>query len=306
MLSAMLTVAGKVLALFLMIGVGVVCSRFKIVTARGASQITNILLYVVTPCLIISAFQVDMDEVSLWEIGISALLTIFSQMISLGIGTLLFRHQEDRRRKILRFAVIYSNCGFMGLPLVEAVLGSSGVIYASVYIAIFNVILWTHGYIMMSGEHENIGKKLLLNPGVIGFAIGLILLALRFRLPETVESVMESFSALNTPLSMLVIGTYVAKIRVKEFFSDKDIYLVSLFRLLLVPALFLALAYFLPVSKEILVSCVLLAAAPSAGLTVLFSAMFGGDAKLGSKLVAVTTLLSVLTMPVFAVVAQGM
>ena len=296
MLSSMLLVMEKVAILFLMIGAGYVCSRTRIVTSRGASQMTNVLLYVVGPCLIISSFQIDSSEVGMKEVGTAFLVALLGQGLSILLSLFVFRRREEMRRRLFQFAVAYSNCGFMGLPLAQA-------------LVVFNVFVWTQGYMKMSGgARGNFVRKLLLNPGIIGMAIGLPLFALNIRLPEILGTTLSSFANLNTPLSMVIIGTYVAKVAPRDFFSDLDVYLTAGLRLIVAPLIFVGvlaiLTLVVPIDATILVTCVILASAPAAGNTVLFSAMFGGDARTGSKVVAVTTLLSILTMPVFTALAQ--
>ncbi len=307
MLNAFLTVVSKVIVLFLMIGAGYGCYKSKLISSRGASQFTNLLMYVVTPCLIISSFQIDNGDISLQKLGICALVAIVGHLIPMGISFLVYRKKEEQRKKVLRFALVYSNVGFMGLPLVQAVLGETGVVYTSVYVVVFIFFVWTHGYISLSGQRDHILKKVLLNPGTIGVAVGLPLFAFHIQLPEILGTVMDSFAALNTPLSMVIIGTYIAQVRWDEFFSDKEIYSVMGIRLVLAPLIFMLLMYPLRLDPMIFVTCCILAGAPVAGNTVIFAVMVRNkNAKLASKMVAVSTLFSILTMPLFTVAAQSM
>lgn len=304
MLHSFFTVAEKVAVLFLMISVGFGCSKFRVITQRGAAQVTTILMYIVTPCLIVSSLQDTIGTVSMQAIAVASGVAALSDIVAIAASTLLFRKHEDRRKKVLRFALVYSNCGFMGLPLVQAVLGNQGVVYASVYMSVFNVFVWTHGYAMMSGDGKISLKKIFLNPGVIGLAVGLPLFAFSVHLPDVIEAPLSGFSSLNTPLAMLVIGTYIAKVNLRELFLDKDVYWVSFYRLVLVPAVFLGILALLKPEPMVLMSCMMLASAPTAGNTVLFAAMYGSDVKLASKAVTITTLLSIFTMPFFAALAQ--
>lgn len=304
MLHSFFTVAEKVAVLFLMISVGFGCSKFRVITQRGAAQITTILMYIVTPCLIVSSLQQTIGTVSMQAIAVTSGVAALSDIVAIATGTLLFRKSEDRRKKVLRFALIYSNCGFMGLPLAQAVLGDQGVVYASVYMSVYNVFVWTHGYAMMSGNEKISLKKIFLNPGVIGLAVGLPLFAFSVHLPDVIEAPLSGFSSLNTPLAMLVIGTYIAKVNLRDLFLDKDVYWVSFYRLVLVPAVFLGVLWLLRPEPMVLMSCMMLASAPTAANTVLFAAMYGSDVKLASKTVTITTLFSIFTMPIFAALAQ--
>lgn len=304
MLNSVLTVAEKVAVLFIMIGVGYACSKFRVITQRGAAQITTVLLYIVTPCVIISSLQHTVKGVNAQTLLAAGGLAVLAHVLGIAISLLLFRSREDRRKRVLRFATVYSNCGFMGLPVVQAVLGSEGVVYVSMYIAVFNLFSWTHGLSMMSGGNKASVKKLLLNPGVIGLVVGLPLFFCSVHLPDIVLSPLNSFSDLNTPLAMLVIGGHIAKVNFRELFSDKDVYKIVFYRLIFIPALFFGIMLLLKPDTMVLQACVIVCSAPTGATVALFAAQYGGDVKLASKAVAVTTLFSVVTMPVFAALAK--
>lgn len=307
MLGSFLTIVQNVAILFLMIGAGYACAKLRVITQRGASQMTSILLFICTPCLIITSLQqtIGKGTVNMQAIAVAAGVSVLLNVIAIGVSMLLFRKHEDRRKKVLQFAVAYSNCGFMGVPLVQAVLGDQGVVYASVTIAVFNVFVWTHGFTMMSsGDEKASVKKVFLNPGVLGLVVALPLFACSIHLPPVIDTPISSFSALNTPLAMLVIGNYIARVNLRELFMDKDIYAVCFYRLVLVPALFLAALWLIKPDPIVFQSAMILSCAPTAANTVLFAAQYGSDVKLASKAVAITTLLSIFTMPVFALLAQ--
>lgn len=303
-MDAILLVVEKVGILFVMIAVGYACTRLGMLTEKGIAEITAFILRIVTPCLIVSSFLTAESGVDLRLLGVSVLTAVAAHLLAIGLSLLTFRKAEPDRQKTMRFAVIFSNTGFMGMPLVQSIVGGSGVIYASVYIAVFNLFCWTYGYSMMSGGKKVSIKTALLNPGVIGLAIGLPLYISGIRLPELLLQPVESFAALNTPLAMVVVGSYIAKLSFKEFLTDGDVYKVSFLRLIAAPLLFLGLMVLVRPQYELFVGNVIQAAAPTAANAVLFSVQFGRDARLASKVVALSTLLSILTLPLFTVAAQ--
>ena len=156
----------------------------------------------------------------LMAVGTSA-LAIF---LSLGLSYGFFRKEPPQRQKVLRFATIFSNAGFMGLPLVEGIVGDKGVIYGSFFIVVFNLICWTYGFRMMSGGQRMSWKVLLLNPGIIGLIFGLPIYFLKIPIPAVLAEPVGFFADLNTPLAMLVIGSYVAKVDLHSFISDLAVY----------------------------------------------------------------------------------
>lgn len=309
MIASTLAVAEKVLVMFLIMGVGYVCYKKRIITSRGAAQLTNLLLYIVGPCLIIAALQADSEGVSTGKILLTILLFLAGMIAVAAAMQLVFRRQTRARAGMLRYGAVYSNCGFMGLPLAQAILGSAGVVYASACVVAFNLLTWTHGYIILGGAGEDrrqMLRKALLNPGTISFAIGLPLYALSVSLPEPLVQTLDSIGAMNTPLAMIVVGTYLAKLNLRDVFSDREVYLVTALRLVMVPVAFLLLLWLLRPDPVVMVTTALLMAAPVGMNSVLFAIKLGNDTQLACKMIALSTLLSILTMPVIAVLAQNL
>ncbi|WP_164919086.1 MULTISPECIES: AEC family transporter [Acutalibacteraceae] len=304
MISLFLSVLLKVAILFLMIGAGYVCGKINFISDGGAKEMTSVLFWVVTPCVIITSLQDMLGKVSVGSLLLSGALSAVCAVAAIGFSYLLFRKAPPERRKILRFAVAYSNCGFVGLPLVDAVLGSQGVAYASVFMAVFNLFVWTHGVSSMKMEPQIDCKNAIVNPGVLGFAAGFVLFVFSVRLPEVILSPMQCFSEMNTPLAMLVVGVYITQVPFRELFNDASLYVLSLARLLAVPLICFCLLLPLHVDRTIFTSLLILSSAPSAANSVMFAAQFGGDTRLGSKAVALTTLFSALTMPLFPILVQ--
>lgn len=299
MLTYTLTVFQKILGMFIMIAAGYGCGKLNVVSEDGAKQMTSILFYIVTPCVILSSLQSTIGQLNLNHLLIAAVFSAAAMLISILIGTRFFRKSPDEIKKVLRFAAAYSNCGFVGLPLAQSVLGSKGTAYASVFVAVFNFFVWTHGLGLMRGSLSFNWKRAVLNPGMIGFAAGLPLFAASIHLPEVLLSPVNFLSDLNTPLAMIVVGSYISRIRLRELFCSPNLYGLSAVRLLLIPAVCLFCFAPFHADKTILSAALILSAAPSGANTVMFAAQFGGDVRLASRAVAVTTILSLLTMPLF-------
>lgn len=299
-----LTVMGKALTLFLMVAAGYAAGKKDLITDNGAKEMTSVLFYIVTPCLIVSSLQNTIGKVSAENIAAAGAMSIFAMAVCVAVGSLFFKKSLTERKKVFQFASIYSNCGFVGLPLAQAIMGDAGVAYASMFIVASNLFVWTHGLAQMSQTHGGAWKRLLLNPGTIGIAAGIPLFIFSVRIPEILSYPIQSLADLNTPLAMIVIGTYISRVPLKKMFSDRDLYMVSFVRLLLIPAICLALMLPLHADKAVLSTVLILAGAPSAANSVMFAAQFGGDTELASKAVAITTIISVFTMPLFPVIVN--
>ena len=194
----------------------------------------------------------------------------------------------------------------MAIPLQKALLGEEGVFYGAAYVAVFNLVLWSYGVLAMSGERKNLSsRKLLINPGVIGLAAGLLLFFSGLRLPAFLEAPVGHLASLNTPLPMLIVGFYLADADLKSALRDRRLLLSMGLRLLAVPLLTLGILYLFGMRGTLLTSCVIAASAPAAAATTMFATRYEKDTRLSVNLVAMSTLFSMLTMPLVVGLAQA-
>ena len=305
-MDAFLSVILEVAVILILILVGYFTVKKGMFTKESLGSITSFLLYIITPCLIVSSFlSAESGKLDGWTLLLAVVLPALSIVISIALSYLFFRKEPSGRRRVLRFSMIFCNVGFMGIPLVEGIVGSEGVLYGSFFIAVFNIFCWTYGYVMMGGGKVRL-KALLLNPGVIGIVIGLPLYLLDVPVPALIERPIELISALNTPLAMIVVGGYIAQVKLRAFVSDLAVYKMAVLRLVVAPLLYLALVWLLRPDETLLMSTVIQAATPVAANCVLFAVQYGSDAELASKSVAVSTALSVVTIPLLTVLVQAL
>ncbi len=305
-MDAFLSVILEVAVILLLIVIGYFTVKKGMFTKESLGSITSFLLYIVTPCLIVSSFlSAESGKLDGWTLLLAVVLPALSIVISIAVSYLFFRREPLGRRRVLRFSTVFCNVGFMGIPLVEGIVGSEGVLYGSFFIAVFNIFCWTYGYVMMGGGKVRL-KALLLNPGVIGIVIGLPLYLLDVPVPALIERPIELISALNTPLAMIVVGGYIAQVKLRAFVSDLAVYKMAVLRLVVAPLLYLALVWLLRPDETLLMSTVIQAATPVAANCVLFAVQYDSDAELASKSVAVSTALSVVTIPLLTVLVQAL
>lgn len=305
-MDAFLSVILEVAVILILIVIGYFTVKKGMFTKESLGSITSFLLYIVTPCLIVSSFlSAESGKLDGWTLLLAAVLPALSIVISIALSYLFFRKEPSGRRRVLRFSMIFCNVGFMGIPLVEGIVGSEGVLYGSFFIAVFNIFCWTYGYVMMGGGKVRL-KALLLNPGVIGIVIGLPLYLLDVPVPALFVEPVELISALNTPLAMIVVGGYIAQVKLRAFVSDLAVYKMAVLRLVVAPLLYLVLVWLLRPDETLLMSTVIQAATPVAANCVLFAVQYDSDAELASKSVAVSTALSVVTIPLLTVLVQAL
>ena len=206
MLEAFSVVGGSVLTLFLLMSAGFLFGRLGLLSGETLSQVSRILLYVVTPSIMITSFEVERTPASQGQL-VSALAAMTGvYVVYMLLSQLLFPREGEEHRGILRFAAVYGNAGFMGLPLIQSALGQEAMMAAVVGLAVFNTVTWTQGRALMGGRRELSLKKLALNPGILGFAAGLLLFFTGWRLPGPVDAAVGYLGSMNTPLAMVVIG----------------------------------------------------------------------------------------------------
>ncbi len=295
--------------MFLLLLIGYILYKIKIVDDTGKKQITNIVLYVVTPSLIINTYQMDYDPVTAKNIVFGLLLSALALTMAIFVSHIIRIKAKDASLATERFAMVFGNCGFMGIPLVNAVFGEIGVLYCTTYVTMFNLFCWTFGVMLMENG-KNSGKKTLwerLKPlcTITIFAIiaGLIMYFAQIKLPKTINTTLEYIASMNTPLAMIVSGIYIAQSDLLAAFKKVRVYFLASVKCLLIPAIFVIILLVLRLDLTLKLTMLICAACPTAANTMLFANRFGGDEQIASHIFTVTTLLSVVTMPFIVLVA---
>ena len=295
----MATAAEQVLILYLMIAVGFIADKTGLYKEKAARMTNDLLFYIVTPAIITQSFlSMELTRENAAALLVSAVCGFAMHGAAILISLPFFRKGNREENAIYKYASVYGNVGYMALPMAQALLGAPGVFYCSACLIPFNVVCFTHGVAVMSGGKHFNWKKLLFNPGTISVAIGLPLYLLEVQLPAVLADPISMIAGLNTPMAMIMFGTYLANTDLKTMFREKKIYLAAVLKLLVLPALMLLIFRLCGITGALLTACIISASAPTANNTVMFAAKYGRDTGLASKAVAVITFLSILTMPV--------
>lgn len=292
----------QIAVMFLLIGVGAICYKYKLVTDTGSGQMSALLINFAGPAIIIHSFCRAFDRAMLGKLIVSFVLSLVLLGISIGIAALVFRKDTaDYADK--RMCVIFSNNGFMALPLLQALYGDDGVFIGSINIVATNIVIWTFGVWLLTragnrGKIRLSWQKILLNPGTIGFFIGLAIFLTSTTLPAVLDEPITFLGNLNTPLAMIVLGVYLAQSNLLDIVKDRSVYLVCLFRLLVIPLITIALMWILRVDSDIANVLIISIATPCAVASSMFAQLYGTNYRYSSRLIAFSTLLSAVTMPV--------
>lgn len=295
----------QVVILLLLILTGFVLAKNGILTENGSKSMTDMVLTIVTPCVIIKSFIREYDPSLLKNLLIAFLIAFLCHIGFILLAHLLLRSKDIYKQKVLQYGVVFSNCGFMSLPLQQSILGDMGVFYGSSYIAIFNLFIWSYGITLMSGDKKYMTpKKLIINPGIIGLTIGLIIFLFSVPTPKIVNETVFYIASLNTPLPMIIIGFHLANSKISEGLRNIKCLFAILLRLFIFPLIALGVMYICGVRGTMLISSLISCSAPTAAITTMFSAKFGRDTSLSVNLVSLSTILSLISMPVLITLAQ--
>lgn len=290
----------QIVIMFLLMAVGAAAYRFGILTTAGSAECSGLLIKIVTPCIIINAFLREYDSTMVSWLLQALFLSLGLFVLSAVVVTLMFRRtQENWADK--RMCAIFTNNGFMALPLLQALFGSDGVFVGSIAIVAMNFMLWTYGVVLLSAATQRSGridlKKVLLNPGTVGFCIGVVLFVLSLPLPDIFTQTIGFVSDLNTPLAMIVLGVYLAQSDLPATLRDRATYTVCAARLIILPLLCLFVMIVLPLSPLVERVMMVSMATPCAVASSMFAQMFGTNYLYASRIIAFSTLLSALSLP---------
>jgi predicted permease len=297
-LEGTLIVVQQILILFFLIAIGYVCGHFKIISGQTVPQLTDLLLIILTPSVIITAFQVSGSDLKPENMLIAAAIALLTFVIGALLSWPVFRRETDERKRVLTFSAVFFNAGFFGLPLLRAVLGDLAVAYGSIFVAVFNVVLWTYGLALMDGREKGKGLKNLLNPGAITVLIVLLLYALKITLPEIIQMPISSLSKVQSPLAMIIIGVQFFFYREQFSFKDLAVWKTVMIRDLAVPLLVLPFIYLLTKDSLLFFACALTAATPTAANSILFATKYKRDVNLTIQALMLTTIMVIVTIPI--------
>jgi predicted permease len=293
----------KIAELFLVMAMGFALVKTGLLKQEQSQVLSRICLYLLVPCVLITAFEVDYRP----ELR-AGLLLAFAAAVVIHLILLAFDFLLRKATKfdgVERASVMYSNAGNLIIPIVTSVLGQEWVIYSSAFVSVQMVFLWTHGVGMFSGEHRPQIRKILLNPSMIAIFLGLLLLITGLRLPGVISSAFHSVGNMVGPTAMLITGMLVAGMPPRKLFGNRRIFLVTALRMLVCPAVMLALvklshaASLVPNGNQVLLITLLATMTPVATTITQFAQLYGRDAEYASAINILSTLVCIGTMPMF-------
>lgn len=298
----------KIIVLCIAMIAGFIARKAKFIDEKSTKSLSAMLAYITNPCLIVSSLQTDYDALLLRTLGVIALVSMAVHGFLAVLTHFLFRFVKDRRdRAVYSFGMMYMNCGFMGYPIMEAMFPAHGLIYGVIYTVPFNLYCWSHGVAVMDGSGKAVKwTKMFLNPCFLATLFGTLLFVSRVRFPGVIVEGLDMVGGMTFPLSMIIIGALLAEVDLLAVFKDVRILGFSLLKIVIYPMLTLGVWVLLrPVlGPEVSLLAFVMAAMPTATNTAVLASLYGNNAHLAAKLVGVTTLFSLVALPVMISFAE--
>lgn len=298
----------QIIQLFLMIFMGFLIVKAKLLNSEDSKILSIIVLYLIIPCVIINAFQVDYTPQTVKGLLIALVGSVMTQVILLIVVSILGRVFHLNEVEVA--SIYYSNSGNLIVPIVMFILGKEWVLYGCVFMSVQLVFIWTHCKKIISRESVYDWRKIVLNINMISIAIGIVLFLTRIHLPEDINSTLSAVGGMIGPASMIVTGMLFAEMDFKQIFASKRVYFVTFLRLIVVPAIALVLikfSYLASLSSngpKIMLIVFLAIITPSASTVTQMCQVYGNDSQYASAINVVTTLLAIITMPLMVMLFQ--
>lgn len=291
----------QIAVMFLLMALGYGLYKSKKITLQGNKELGTLLIYIILPASIIRSYITDFSKEKLLGLVLSFIAAIASLAVSIIISRVVFGDGQ----KIEHFGTAFSNAGFIGIPLVKAIVGDQAVFYVAAFVALLNILQWTYGVIVMSGSREAISfKKIITNPVILSLCIGLLFFFLQLNVPALLTDTLSLLGNMTAPVAMITLGVYLAQMRFLELFNEKWAYISTIFRLVIIPLVTLALLTLLPSQyRDIKLTVLIAASAPVGSNVAIFAQLNGLDYTRAVKCICLSTIISIITMPLLIGVA---
>ena len=297
----------QMIVLFVLMLIGFFVSKKGYISDATFKQMSWLVVYVACPAMVISG-SVNSGKMMEGQELFAAMgltLAIYAVLILLGLITPFILGVPKEDRGVYKVMMIFSNIGFMGFPLIGSLYGAEALLYAALFQIPFNVLIYTYGILVLkkkTDDNEKLDLKKIFNIGVICCIISIVIALFQIETPDFVKTIVSNLSNLTAPLSMMVIGASLTKIRFKDLFTDIRLLLFCGLKLIVIPVVMLFVLKQFIDNTIVLGVCMVILSTPVASMTAMLAQQYDGNYPLASKGVAVSTILSVLTMPLVAMI----
>ncbi len=288
----------KTLVMVILALAGAASYKSGIVDETVNKKLSELVLTLFTPVLLFTSFQKNFSKDLLSGLAAAASLSLASFAVIWFICKCVVYRQEKDYAAVEHIAMMYSNCGFIGIPMAQGIWGTDGVFYMTAYVAAANFLLWSHGVIVMSGKRDmrSLGN-VFTSPTILSIVLGVFCFLAQIRIPAIMKEPMDMIANMNTPMAMMVAGINIAQADLKHTFKKRRLYWLSFVKLILMPMSLVGLFLLIPAGREVKTVMVLATSCPVGVTGSLFALRYGKDAVYASELFAMSTVISIVTIP---------
>ena len=296
----------KMIVMFIILIVGIIAYKTKVVTKEGNSTLSDLLLLIVNPVVIFMSFQMEFTHEMFIKLWISIGFAVICHIIAIAVSYIAIG-KKVKDFEIERVSAVYSNCGFIGIPIISALFGQEGVFYLAAYIAVFNILLWTQGYILMTGKKDRkVILKGIFSPCVIAAVLGIICFCLKISVFKEADEAFNHISNMNTPLAMLVAGVTIAQSNVVNALKNIRLYYVCLLKLIIIPVVCAFVLKLFGADNVVTMTSIIEIACPVGASCTMFAIRYNKNAVYASELYVISTLFSAVSLPLVIMAAGYM
>lgn len=291
--------------LFIVMLIGVYARKKKFVGDEAKKSITDLIVNITLPCMVVASFNQKLSMELLSNAGMVLVISFAIHIGSFFFSKVLFSRYPEDIKSVLRYSAVFSNAAFMGYPVLEGLYGSLGVFYASIYSLPYRIFMWTFGVALFAkGKKQDYVKEIFLNPGILAVFVGLIISVASIQIPIMLSKTISTVGAMTTPLSMIMVGVTLADVKIKGLFKEIPVWYNSVVRLVVLPIFLLLILKSLGIKGIVLAAVVLLTAMPTGAMTTILAGKYDANSSFASKCVFTSTTLSVITIPLIALLIQ--
>lgn len=277
---------------------GVYARKKQIINEQNQQKFIDFVLNILMPCMVFNSFK-NMTLDNLRAAAVALIVSLVICLLAIWLGRIAYRDFSEDKQSVMKYATLVNNAGFAGLPLANDTFGAEGLMYASVFVVPNRVFMWSAGISMLShsdADRKDIVWKVLKNPNIIAVELGMIRGLLQVTFPDFIEITLERTGACVAPVSMMIVGAMIADVGLRNV-MEKGILRVALIRMIILPVITFLILHALGMGEALIGSSMILSAMPAGATTVLLSARYHANVEYASKLVLVTTVLSLVTAP---------
>ncbi|MCD8221245.1 MAG: AEC family transporter [Clostridiales bacterium] len=290
---------GKICEMFVILLIGALAFKTGILDSASNKHLSSLLLKVISPALIFMSYQIDFEPERLQGLILMLGLSLLSYVWSILVVNLALPKGKNGNVEIERISAIYSNCGFIGIPLINAIVGKEGVFYMTAYITIYNLMIWSHGLATMCGTTDiRTVLKNFVQPATIAIGLGIICFVGRIHLPSVIANPLDLVGDMNTAVAMLVAGCNLMESDLIGALKRPRSYYVCFLKLLLVPFVSILILKFIPVNSLFITTLLVAIACPAGAMGTMMALQYDKDSNYATELFTLTTIFSLVTIPI--------